>query len=233
MARRKKKSLKAPEISSKVDLNILCDLIVITDAYRSGHRLDYSKLKDAIRDGKLGANFDKNEWPIIRTAILQADKARNSLADWKDEEANRIRGRKKISLSLGYLLLPIGIVLSLVPIIFAIPFPFLIALAFLILGAAFLVAGYVFYPIKLSEYIDNIFMTKLDEGKKASNRLKDLTQELINSLRNALKNRLDRGIYSEIREVELELYNADYDYVRYRGVTSRVKRLKKVYVEVD
>jgi uncharacterized membrane protein YkvA (DUF1232 family) len=230
---KKKKKLKTPEIPTKVDLNVLCDLIVVTDAYRSGHRIDYSKLKDAIREGKLGTNFEKKEWPIIRTAILKADEARGSLADWKDEESNRIRKRKRTSLSLGYLLLPIGIVLSVIPLVLGIPIDFLLALTFLLIGAAFLVAGYVYYPIKLSEHIDTIFMAELDEGKRTSKNLKELTQELINSLRNALKSRLDRGIYTEVREVELELYNVDYDYVRFRGITSRVKRLKKVYVVVE
>ena len=232
MSKKKNRKLKAPEIATKVDLNILCDLIVVTDAYRSGHRLDYSKLRDAIRDGKLGASFEKKEWPIIRAAIHKADDVRESLAEWKDEESNRIRRRKRLTLSLGYILLPVGIVLSLVPIAFGTPIPFVFALVFLLLGAAFLIAGYVLYPIRLSEYIDSIYTTQMEEGKRTSGKLKELTQELINSLRNALKSRLERGIYSEIREVELELYNADYDHIRFRGVTSRMKRLKKVYVEV-
>ena len=40
-------------------------------------------------------------------------------------------------------------------------------------------------------------------------------------------------IYSEIGDVELELYNTDYKHVRDRGVVSRVRRRKKVFVEVE
>jgi hypothetical protein len=233
MSKRKKKKIKAPTVAPKVDLNILCDLIILTDAYRSGHRLDYEKLKDAIREGKMGRSFHQKEWPQIRKAVLQADEARSSLADWKDETSNKIRTRRRIALSLGYIFLPLGVGLSLIPIFFSIPIDFSYALISLLIGAGFLIAGYVYYRIKLSEYIDHIFVTEFEEGSRASNKLKDLTQELINSLRNALKSRLEQGVYSEIRDVELELYNIDYKHIRYRGMTSRMKRLKKVYVEVE
>ena len=230
---KKKRRLRAPELPTQVDLNVLCDLIILTDGYRSGHRLDYSKLKDAIIDGKLGKSFAQKEWLIIRKAIHNADETRSNLADWKDEEADRIRGRRKASLFLGYLLLPIGIVLLLIPFALSIPLDPSFAIVSILLGAVFLIAGYIYYRIRLSEYIDIIFTTKLPEGQKSSGRLKEITQELINSLRNSLRSRLERGIYSEIRDVELELYNIDYQHVRFRGVVSRVRRLKKVYVEVD
>ncbi|MFW9805519.1 MAG: hypothetical protein ACFFFK_02160, partial [Candidatus Thorarchaeota archaeon] len=204
-----------------------------TDAYRSGHRLDYTKLKDAIREGKLGRSFHQKEWPQIRKVILQADEARASLANWKDEVSDKIRTRRRISLSLGYIFLPLGVGLSLIPIIFGISIDFSFALIALFIGAAFLIAGYVYYRIKLSEYIDAIYATEFEDGISASKKLKSLTQELINTLRSALKGRLEQGVYTEVRDVELELYNTDYEHIRYRGVTSRAKRLKKVYIEVE
>jgi hypothetical protein len=233
MAKKKRKKIKAPDMAPKVDLNLLCDLIVVTDAYRSGHRLDYTKLRDEIRDGKMGKGFQQKEWPAIRKVIHQADDARSSLADWTDDKSDKIRFRRRLSLSLGFIFLPVGIVLSLLPIIFGIPIDFSFALIALFLGAGFLIAGYVIYRIKLAEYIDTIYVSEFEEGVRASKKLKDLTQELINSLRNALKERHDKGIYTELRDVELELYNTDYKHIRYRGVSSRVRRLKKVYIEIE
>lgn len=230
---KKKRTDKAPPIAPKVDLNILCDLIIVTDAYRSGHRLDYTKLKDAIREGKLGKSFHQKEWPQIRKVILQADEARASLADWKDEKSDKIRTRRRIALSLGYIFLPLGVGLSLLPIIFGISIDFSFALIALFIGGGFLIAGYVYYRIKLSEYIDVVYASEFEEGVRASNKLKNLTQELINTLRGSLKSRLEQGVYTEVRDVELELYNTDYKYIRYRGVSSRLKRLKKVYIEVE
>ncbi|MGQ4911609.1 MAG: hypothetical protein ACP6KW_05510 [Candidatus Thorarchaeota archaeon] len=229
----KKKRIQSASISQNVDLNVLCDLIVVTDAYRSGHRLDYTKLKAAIREGALGKKFQQDQWPIIRKAVLRADEIRGSLADWSDDESDRIRSRRGASLFLGYLFLPIGIILSLLPILFGVTVSFFIAVVFLIIGAGFLLAGYIYYRIRLSEYIDMVFMMKHDKGRRASKVLKDLTQELILTLRNALRDRFNRGIYKSLQDVELELYNADYQHVRFRGMTSRVKRLKKVYVEVQ
>ncbi len=230
---KKRKNLKAPDMAPKVDLNLLCDLIILTDAYRSGHRLDYTKLTEEIRSGNLGKNFHQKEWPIIRKAIIEADEARESLAEWKDEQSEKIQTRRRISLTLGYIFLPVGIILSLAPMLFAIPIDFSFALICLFLGAGFIIAGYVYYRIKLSEYIDTIFVEEFDKGVRASKKLKIVTQELITSLRNALKDRLERGIYSEVRDVEIELYNTDYKYVKYRGVASRMKRLKKVYVVAE
>ena len=230
---KKKRKLKAPDMATKVDLNLLCDLIVVTDAYRSGHRLDYTKLRDEIRDGNLGKNFAQKEWPIIRKAIVEADTARESLADWKDEHSEKIQSRRRISLSLGYIFLPVGIILSLLPLVFGIPIDFSFALICLFLGAGFILAGHVYYRIKISEHIDTVFVEEFDKGSHASKKLKVVTQELITSLRNALKDRLERGIYSEVRDVELELYNTDYEHIKYRGRTSRLKRLKKVYVVAD
>jgi hypothetical protein len=230
---KKRKRLRAPEIPAQVDLNVLCDLIILTDAYRSGHRLDYAKMKDAIKEGKLGKNFSQKEWPIIRKAIHKADEARSTLAEWNDETANKIRDRKKYSVFLGYIFLPVGIVLLLIPFIFEIQLDISFAIISIILGVVFLMAGYIYYRIRLSEYIDIIFTTEFPEGQKASTKLKEMTQELINSLRNALKSRYDRGIYTEIRDVELELFNIDYNHIKFRGVVSRVRRRKKVYVEVE
>ncbi|MFW9846375.1 MAG: hypothetical protein ACFFD6_06485, partial [Candidatus Thorarchaeota archaeon] len=160
MSKRKKK-LRAPEMPTQVDLNVLCDLIVLTDAYRAGHRLEYSQMTEAIRDGKMGKSFAQKEWPIIRKAILNADEARAALADWKDEAANRIRERKTISLFLGYMFLPVGLALLLIPFIFGIPLDPSFGIISLVLGAVFLIAGYVVYRIRLSEYIDRIYVTKL------------------------------------------------------------------------
>jgi hypothetical protein len=212
---------------------VLCDLIILTDAYRAGHRLDYTKLSEAIKEGKMGKNFAQKEWPIIRKAIHKADEARATLAEYKDEEADKIRGRRKLSLSLGYLFLPIGIVLLFIPFVTGISLDPSLAIISIIVGAVSLIAGYVYYRIRLSEYIDTIFVTKQPDGQKASSRLKDVTQELINSLRNALQTRFERGIYSELRDVELELFNTDYKHVRDRGVVSRVRRRNKVFVEVE
>jgi hypothetical protein len=181
----------------------------------------------------MGKNFAQKEWPIIRKAIHKADEARATLAEYKDEEADKIRGRRKLSLSLGYLFLPIGIILLLIPFVFEIPLDPSFAIISIIIGAVALIAGYVYFRIRLAEYIDAIFVTKLPAGQKASSGLKDVTQELINSLRNALKTRFERGIYSELRDVELELFNMDYKHVRARGVVSRARRKKKVFVEVD
>ncbi len=232
MSKKKKRASQVHDLPSMADLNVYCDVILLTDAYRSGHLLDYQKLNTSIREGSLGDKFAEKNWPAITRALRGAAEARKSLSSWHDPRVSSLTDRRRASLVLGFLLLTIGAVFILISILAGpvsdIPFPIIS----LVLGAALVFAGYIYYRIRIAEYLDTIFLTQSDEGRKASKNLKAMTQSLILGLRQVVQARYSNGMYSELANVDMELYNTDYEYVLGRGVVSKVKRLKKVSIDV-
>lgn len=222
MAKRKKRKFRR-----EIDLKTLTNLITLLDCYRIDRYVELDSTEKAIKDGKLG-KFDVR-WKEIRRILYKIGSLPKLSATV--DKLLKIRGRVKILSTIGAYFFVFGLGVFVLTFFDICPewlehtYVYIAMPSMIIVLGTRLADEYISRKIALE--IEKLSKTHSKKFRFLRERLKEITQELIDHLSNYIRDRNE-----DADKYKFDLYNTDYTGIKIIKSPGKLRKHHTVVCEI-